>query len=53
MPILKTFLETIMVSKYCLKFLSSKNCPYCEKGGFVKVIFASGAPIAVPFFEFE
>ena len=49
-PILKTFLETITVSRYCLKFLSNKNCSYCIKGDFVKIIFASGDPIVVTFF---
>ena len=40
--ILKIFLETIIVSKYCPKFLSSKICSYWIKGAFVKIIFASG-----------
>ena len=47
--ILNIFLETIIVSRYCLKLLSSKNCSYWRKAAFVKIIFASGAPIAFTF----
>lgn len=47
---LKIYLETIIVSTYCLKFLSNTNCLYCIKGGFVKIIFASGNPIVATFF---
>ena len=46
--ILKTFLETIIVFWYCLKFLSSKGSSYWMKDAFVKTIFASRAGIAVP-----
>ena len=44
-PILNIFLETIIVSRYCLKFLSSKIHSYWMKGAFVNIIFASGAGI--------
>ena len=49
-PILKIFLETIMVSRYCLQTLSNKNCLYWIREGFVKIVFASGDPIVVTFF---
>ena len=41
-PICRMFLETITVSRYCLKCLSSNSCSYCIKGAFVKIILASG-----------
>ena len=30
------FLKTMIVSRYCLKFLFSKNCSQCKKGALVK-----------------
>ena len=48
--IIKIFFETIIVSAYCLKFLSSKDCLYWIKDAYVKIIFASGAPISVTLF---
>ena len=51
----RIFLETIMVSRYCLKFLYSKSCSYWIKGAFIKVILASGGgspdPAAKTFFD--
>ena len=38
----RMFLETIVVSRYCLNFLSSRSCSYRMKGAFVKIILASG-----------
>ena len=37
-----------MVSRYCLKILSSKSCSYWMKGAFVKIIFGLGDGIAEP-----
>ena len=44
----RTFLETIMVSRYCLKFLSSKSSSHWIKGAFVKIILVSGAGTPEP-----
>ena len=44
--VLKNFLETVIVSRYCLKFFSSKSCSYLMKGAFVKIILASGVGTA-------
>ena len=49
-PIFKIFLDIIIVSIYCLKFLSGKNWSYCMKGDLVEIISASGTPIVVTFF---
>ena len=45
-PILKIFLETIIVSRYRLNFLSSKSCSYWMNDSFVRIIFTSGVGIA-------
>ena len=45
------FLETIIVSRYCQKFLSSKNYLYWRKKAFVKVAVASRAPVAFAFYS--
>ena len=47
-PMQRIFLETIIVFRYCLKFLSSKSCSYWMKGAFLKIIFASGDGIGEP-----
>ena len=49
-PILKIFLDIIIVSIYCLKFLSSKNYSYRMKEALVKIVLASGAQIKVTIF---
>ena len=50
-PILKIFLEAIIVPKYCLKLLSSSSCSYCMNGTFVNIIFASGSTAAAALTE--
>ena len=35
-PVSRFFLETMIVSRYCLKFLFSKNCSHCIKDALVK-----------------
>ena len=47
-PILRIFLDIIVISRYCPKFLSSNICTYWMKGAFVNIIFASGIGIAAP-----
>ena len=37
------FFETMIVSRCCLKFLSSKICSYCTKGARVSKISASAS----------
>lgn len=41
-PIRSFFLDTIIVSRYYLKFISKRICSYWMKGAFVKMILASG-----------
>ena len=45
-PILSTFEDIRIVSRYCLKFLVRKNCAYCIKGALMKTICASSVTIA-------
>ena len=45
-PILSTFGDIRIFSRYYLKFLVRKNCTYCIKGVLMKTICASSVTIA-------
>ena len=49
-PILKTFDDNIIVSRYCLKLFVNNICSYCINDALRKTICASGAPMAITFF---
>ena len=53
MPILRTFDNIIIVSRYCLKFFVSRICSDCRKGPFKNSICGSGGPIFFSSIDFN
>ena len=48
-PILSTFEDIRIVSRYCLKLLVRRNCSYCIKVALTKTVCASDVPNAVTY----